>query len=66
MAAEQGEDGARALACARCSKPATLQCPKCLELKLEKDFAAFCSQECFKVREEDWCPAEVQGAWLRR
>lgn len=37
--------------CARCSKPATLQCPKCLELKLEQDFSTFCSQECFKV----WC-----------
>eukprot|EP00204_Picochlorum_oklahomense_P002399 CAMPEP_0118799164 /NCGR_PEP_ID=MMETSP1161-20130426/1449_1 /TAXON_ID=249345 /ORGANISM="Picochlorum oklahomensis, Strain CCMP2329" /LENGTH=391 /DNA_ID=CAMNT_0006726811 /DNA_START=541 /DNA_END=1716 /DNA_ORIENTATION=- len=34
--------------CARCSKPATLQCPKCLELKLEQDFSTFCSQECFK------------------
>ena len=37
--------------CARCEKPAKLQCPKCLELNLEQDFSAFCSQECFK---EGW------------
>lgn len=38
------------LVCACCAKPATLQCPRCLELNLEKDFAAYCSQDCFKVR----------------
>ncbi|CAL5226876.1 g9749 [Coccomyxa viridis] len=36
------------LACARCSKPAKLQCPKCLELGLPKQPSAFCSQDCFK------------------
>ncbi|KAF9166217.1 Methionine aminopeptidase 1 [Actinomortierella ambigua] len=29
-----------------CSKPATLQCPSCLKLKIPNSF--FCSQECFK------------------
>lgn len=43
------KDGVAHLACARCQKPATLQCPRCLELDLEKEFAAFCSQECFKA-----------------
>ncbi|CAI5520187.1 unnamed protein product [Closterium sp. Naga37s-1] len=37
------------LACLRCSKPARLQCPKCLELKLPRTNASFCSQECFKA-----------------
>jgi len=36
------------LACLRCSKAARLQCPKCLELKLPRVNASFCSQECFK------------------
>eukprot|EP00887_Chlorella_sp_A99_P002173 scaffold21.g2173.t1 len=35
--------------CASCKKPATMQCPRCLELGLEQEFAAFCSQECFKA-----------------
>ena len=34
--------------CARCEKPASLQCPRCLELDLEREFSAFCSQDCFK------------------
>ncbi|XP_057807372.1 methionine aminopeptidase 1A-like isoform X2 [Salvia miltiorrhiza] len=38
-----------ALSCARCGKPAHLQCPKCVELKLPREGAAFCSQECFKA-----------------
>lgn len=29
-----------------CDKPAKLQCPTCLKLKIEGSF--FCSQECFK------------------
>lgn len=37
-------------ACAKCGQPAKLQCPKCLELHLEKDMASFCSQQCFAVR----------------
>ena len=37
------------LACVRCGKPAKLQCPTCLELKLDQELAAFCSQDCFKV-----------------
>jgi methionyl aminopeptidase len=35
--------------CQKCGKPAALQCPKCLELKLEQEFSTFCSQDCFKV-----------------
>ncbi|KFM24263.1 Methionine aminopeptidase 1A [Auxenochlorella protothecoides] len=35
------------LKCFKCQKPAKLQCPKCLELDLERDHAAFCSQQCF-------------------
>lgn len=34
--------------CARCDKPGSLQCPKCLELRLPKGPSIFCSQECFK------------------
>lgn len=37
--------------CNRCANPAKLQCPRCLELGLERDFSAYCSQECFK---ESW------------
>lgn len=36
--------------CQECQQPAKLQCPKCLELKLEQEFSTFCSQDCFKVR----------------
>ncbi|XP_040368063.1 uncharacterized protein LOC112175172 isoform X2 [Rosa chinensis] len=35
--------------CSRCSKPANLQCPKCVELKLPREDAAFCTQDCFKA-----------------
>ncbi|KAK3019557.1 hypothetical protein RJ639_004398 [Escallonia herrerae] len=37
------------LSCARCGKPANLQCPKCVELKLPREGAAFCTQDCFKA-----------------
>ncbi|XP_060218873.1 methionine aminopeptidase 1A [Lycium barbarum] len=37
------------LSCAKCSKPAHLQCPKCVELKLPREGAAFCTQDCFKA-----------------
>ncbi|PIA50111.1 hypothetical protein AQUCO_01300686v1, partial [Aquilegia coerulea] len=37
------------LSCGRCGKPALLQCPKCVELKLPREGAAFCSQDCFKA-----------------
>ncbi len=47
----QDADSGRQLACVRCSKVAKLQCPKCLELKLPRSNASFCSQECFK---ESW------------
>ncbi|EFN52273.1 hypothetical protein CHLNCDRAFT_54612 [Chlorella variabilis] len=46
--AEAGS-GVEQLSCATCQQPAKLQCPRCLELSLEKDLAAFCSQECFKA-----------------
>ncbi|KAK9832038.1 hypothetical protein WJX81_000819 [Elliptochloris bilobata] len=36
------------LPCARCGKPAKLQCPKCLEMQLPKQPSVFCSQDCFK------------------
>ncbi|KAK8464723.1 hypothetical protein PHAVU_010G080400 [Phaseolus vulgaris] len=36
------------ISCANCAKPANLQCPKCMELKLPRAGSAFCSQECFK------------------
>nr|AAM94922.1 putative methionine aminopeptidase [Oryza sativa Japonica Group] len=36
------------IACARCGKPASLQCPKCAQLKLLREGAAFCTQDCFK------------------
>ena len=35
--------------CVRCEQPASLQCPRCLEFGLEREFSAFCSQECFKA-----------------
>ncbi|GLT39553.1 hypothetical protein SLA2020_137370 [Shorea laevis] len=37
------------LLCAQCGKPARLQCPKCMELKLPREGAAFCTQDCFKA-----------------
>ncbi|KAL6494086.1 Microtubule-associated protein 1A [Orobanche gracilis] len=37
------------LSCAKCGKPAHLQCPKCVELKLPREDAAFCSQDCFRA-----------------
>lgn len=37
------------LCCARCGEPAHLQCPKCVELKLPREGAAFCSQDCFRA-----------------
>lgn len=37
------------LSCARCGKPAHLQCPKCIELKLPREAASFCTQDCFKA-----------------
>ncbi|XP_047951402.1 methionine aminopeptidase 1A-like isoform X2 [Salvia hispanica] len=37
------------LSCARCGEPAHLQCPKCVQLKLPRQGAAFCSQDCFKA-----------------
>ncbi|KAI4369799.1 hypothetical protein MLD38_018203 [Melastoma candidum] len=45
-----GSDAAEtmALSCVHCGKPASLQCPKCAELKLPREDAAFCTQECFK------------------
>ncbi|XP_021756326.1 methionine aminopeptidase 1A-like [Chenopodium quinoa] len=51
MANDGSEAKESALLCSRCSKPAHLQCPKCVQLKLPKEGAAFCSQECFK---ESW------------
>ncbi|XP_014515901.1 methionine aminopeptidase 1A isoform X1 [Vigna radiata var. radiata] len=36
------------LFCVNCAKPANLQCPKCMNLKLPRAGSAFCSQECFK------------------
>ncbi|XP_038684200.1 methionine aminopeptidase 1A-like [Tripterygium wilfordii] len=38
-----------AISCVRCGKPANLQCPKCMELKLPREDAAFCTQDCFKA-----------------
>ncbi|CAL1411862.1 unnamed protein product [Linum trigynum] len=37
------------LSCAQCGKPAQLQCPKCVELKLPREAASFCTQDCFKA-----------------
>ncbi|RZC73357.1 hypothetical protein C5167_048840 [Papaver somniferum] len=37
------------LSCVRCSKPASLQCPKCMDLKLPREGASFCTQDCFKA-----------------
>ncbi|KAL6953772.1 Microtubule-associated protein 1A [Sarracenia purpurea var. burkii] len=45
-----GSDAAiSTLSCAQCGKPAHLQCPKCVELKLPREGAAFCTQDCFKA-----------------
>jgi methionyl aminopeptidase len=50
MAAEgaASSDGAAAHYCASdlCYKPATMQCPSCLEAGMPPSF--FCSKECFK------------------
>ena len=47
------------LRCARCRQPARLQCPRCVELHLERDLASFCSQDCFKASS-----AAQRYAWL--
>jgi hypothetical protein len=39
--------GVEGTSCLRCSAPAKLQCPKCIELNLPR--ATYCSQECFKA-----------------
>ncbi|XP_044491726.1 methionine aminopeptidase 1A-like isoform X4 [Mangifera indica] len=51
MAAGGGSDAAEtnSLSCVQCGKPAHLQCPKCMELKLPREGAAFCTQDCFKA-----------------
>ncbi|KAH7659502.1 Peptidase M24 methionine aminopeptidase protein [Dioscorea alata] len=46
---EAGTAGESVLSCANCGKPASLQCPKCLELKLPREDASFCTQDCFKA-----------------
>lgn len=33
----------------RCGAPATMQCPKCRELKIATDYSVFCAQACFKL-----------------
>ncbi|KAJ4829976.1 Microtubule-associated protein 1A [Turnera subulata] len=43
------QNTAASLSCAQCGKPAHLQCPKCVELKLPREGAAFCTQDCFKA-----------------
>ncbi|KAI8026132.1 Methionine aminopeptidase 1A [Camellia lanceoleosa] len=42
------DEAVSTLSCAQCGKPAHLQCPKCVELKLPREGAAFCTQDCFK------------------
>ncbi|KAM7260772.1 hypothetical protein ACFE04_026247 [Oxalis oulophora] len=49
MALGGSQETVAALSCARCGKPANLQCPKCVELKLARESAAFCTQDCFKA-----------------
>eukprot|EP00873_Tetraselmis_striata_P025893 jgi/Tetstr1/446157/TSEL_003559.t1 len=48
------------LPCARCGKPAELQCPKCKELVLSKPDSSFCSQDCFK---EAWPTHKALHNW---
>ncbi|KAF1876557.1 hypothetical protein Lal_00021271 [Lupinus albus] len=48
MASESDVVDTSTLSCANCGKPANLQCPKCVELKLPREGSAFCTQECFK------------------
>ncbi|XP_019464961.1 PREDICTED: methionine aminopeptidase 1A-like isoform X2 [Lupinus angustifolius] len=48
MAAESEITDTNTLSCDTCGKPASLQCPKCMELKLPRKGSAFCTQECFK------------------
>ncbi|XP_047318232.1 methionine aminopeptidase 1A-like [Impatiens glandulifera] len=43
------ESSESTLTCVQCSKPAHLQCPKCVELKFPRESASFCSQDCFKA-----------------
>ncbi|KAG2326220.1 hypothetical protein Bca52824_008948 [Brassica carinata] len=49
MAGESDASSIATLSCARCEKPALLQCPKCVELKLPREGASFCTQDCFKA-----------------
>nr|CAB3499185.1 unnamed protein product [Digitaria exilis] len=48
------------LACARCGKPAVLQCPKCVELKLPRESAAFCPLRPYPISKMRVVPDEIE------
>ena len=52
----------------RCGKPSKLLCPKCVALKLPREKAAFCSQDCFKAawstHKQAHKPAGGKDAWM--
>lgn len=56
-------EGTAGFQCARCSEPASLQCPKCIELCLPKQQSVFCSQTCFKEAWKEHKKAHKE-AWL--
>ncbi|ONM05217.1 Methionine aminopeptidase 1A [Zea mays] len=46
--------------CARCGKPAQLQCPKCVELKLPRENAAFCPLRPHPISKMRVVPDEIE------
>ncbi|OEL30060.1 Methionine aminopeptidase 1A [Dichanthelium oligosanthes] len=48
------------LGCARCGKPALLQCPKCVELKLPREGAAFCPLRPYPISKTRVVPDEIE------
>ncbi|GAX77795.1 hypothetical protein CEUSTIGMA_g5238.t1 [Chlamydomonas eustigma] len=66
MSESNAYDIIKTLPCVRCSAPAKLQCPKCIELGLPRPSSVFCTQGCFK---EAWpqhkaCHKPAADSWL--
>ncbi|KAB1225289.1 Methionine aminopeptidase 1A [Morella rubra] len=49
-----------ALSCVRCGNPAHLQCPKCVELRLPREGAAFCPLRPYPISNRRAVPARIE------
>ncbi|EMS64412.1 Methionine aminopeptidase 1A [Triticum urartu] len=57
---EKGASESSPLDCARCGKPASLQCPKCAQLKLPREAAAFCPLRPFPISKMRLVPDGIE------